>query len=405
MKTQIKYLLISSLLLFSIFLVNEDSFSITDTLRATKDNTLYENEFGLLSNGKGQYMFAGTTAGVQIRRGIISFGVNDFIPPGAVITGVKLVMHMSKTIALSKRVKLHRVTKNWGEGNSDAFSEEGGGAASDSADATWVHNFYNTDYWSSPGGDYSAVESGQTNVYAIGFYTWTDPQMIADVQNWVNNVSPDFGWIIVGDESELATAKRFDTREHPDVTVRPKLIVTYTFNYLALKMKALTEGLTYNGSIVPDTFKVYLRNSFSPYSVIDSTATYNDYESWYVFNNASPGLYYIEVNQRNSINTWSKLPQSFTAGLPYKNYNFTTAATQAYGNNLILIGSNYCFYSGDVNKDNNINLTDVLLVYNAATIFQTGYVVTDVTGNNIVDLTDLLITYNNSTKFIIEQRP
>ena len=405
MKTQIKYLLISSLLLFSIFFANEDSFSITDTLRANKDNTLYENEFGLLSNGKGQYMFAGTTAGVQIRRGIISFGVNDFIPPGAVITDVKLVMHMSKTIALSKRVKLYKVTKNWGEGNSDAFGEEGGGAASDSADATWAHNFYNTEFWNSPGGDYSAVESGQANVYAIGFYTWTDPQMIADVQNWVDNNSPDYGWVMIGDESELATAKRFDTREHPDVTVRPKLIITYTFNYLALKMKSLTEGLTYNGSNVADTFKVYLRNSFAPYSVVDSTASYNVYDSWYVFNNASPGLYYIVVNQRNSINTWSKLPQTFTAGLPYKNYNFTSAATQAYGNNLVLIGSNYCFYSGDVNKDNNINLTDVLLVYNAATIFQTGYVVADVTGNNIVDLTDLLITYNNSTKFIIEQRP
>lgn len=405
MKTQIKYLLILAFLLSSLLLVSEDSFSITDTLRASKDNTLYENEFGLLSNGKGQYMFAGTTAGVQIRRGIISFGVNDFIPPGAVITDVKLVMHMSKTISLSKRVKLFKANKNWGEGNSDAFGEEGGGAASDSADATWIHNFYNTDNWSTPGGDYSAVESGQANVYAMGFYTWTDTQMVADVQNWVNNVSPDFGWIMIGDESELATAKRFDSREHPDVTVRPRLIVTYTFNYLALKMKALTEGLTYTGSIVPDTFKVYLRNSFSPYSVVDSTASYNDYDSWYVFNNASPGLYYIEVNQRNSINTWSKLPQSFTAGLPYKNYNFTSAATQAYGNNLVLIDTYYCFYSGDVNKDNNISLTDVLLVYNAANTFQTGYVVTDVTGNSIVDLTDLLITYNNATKFIIEQRP
>ena len=405
MKTLIKKFSILTFLFYSLLFITESSYSITDTLNANKDNTLYENDFGLLSNGKGQYMFAGTTAGVQIRRGIISFGVNDFIPPGAVITDVKLVMHMSKTISLSKRVKLYRVTKNWGEGNSDAFGEEGGGAAADSSDATWIHNFYNTDNWSSPGGDYSAVESGQANVYAMGFYTWTDPQMIADVQNWVNNVSSDYGWIMIGDESELATAKRFDTKENPNPSVRPKLIVTYTFNNVALKMKALTEGLVGIGSIVPDTFKVYLRNSFSPYSVVDSTKSYNNYDSWYVFNNAAPGLYYIEVNHRNSINTWSKLPQNFSSGLPYKNYNFTSAASQAYGNNLVLRDTYYCFYSGDINKDNNINLTDVLLVYNAASIFQTGYVVTDVTGNNIVDLTDLIITYNNATKFIIEQRP
>ncbi len=405
MTTLSKNFLISAVLLFTLLIINKESYSVTDTLRAGKDNTLYENDFGQISNGKGQYMFAGTTAGNQIRRAVISFGVKDLIPPGAVITGVKLVMNMSKTISGSKRVKLYKAAKNWGEGESDAFGEEGGGTAADYSDATWIHTYYDTAYWDNPGGDYDATESAQTNVDNVGFYTWTDPQMTADVQAWIDNVSPDYGWIIIGDESDFGTAKRFDTKDNPNPAVRPRLIVTYTFNGIAMRLKALTEGLTEKGGMVSDTFRVYLRNSFSPYAVVDVAKSYHTLDSWFVFSSASPGTYYIEVDQRNSINTWSKLPQIFTAGLPYKNYNFTSAASQAYGNNLVLQDAYYCIYSGDVNKDNNINLTDVISVSNSSNVFLTGYVVQDVTGNNLVDLTDLLVTYNNATLFIIEQRP
>ena len=405
MKPTIKTSIALVFILTSVFLLSSISYSITDTLKSTKDNTLYENEFGSLSNGKGQYMFAGTTVADQIRRAVISFDVKEMIPPGAIITDVKLVLHMSRTISGSKRVKLHLLTTNWGEGNSLAFGEEGGGTAADLSDATWIHNFYNTSFWGYPGGDYVSAESDQVNVDGIGFYTWNDPQLIADVQGWIDNSSPDYGWILVGDEGTFGTAKRFDTKDNLDPSVRPKLIVSYTLNGIAFKLKALTEGLTDKGSMVPDTFKVYLRNSFSPYTVADSARSYHTFSSWFVFGNVSPGNYYIEVDQRNSINTWSKLPQTFNAGLPYLTYNFTSAASTAYGNNLMMQNGYYCIYSGDVNKDNTINLTDVILVYNAASSFITGYVVTDVTGNSIVDLTDLLITYNNSANFIIEQRP
>jgi hypothetical protein len=37
--------------------------------------------------------------------------------------------------------------------------------------------------------------------------------MVADVQSWLNNPAANFGWLVLGDESEIGTAKRFDTRE------------------------------------------------------------------------------------------------------------------------------------------------------------------------------------------------
>ncbi|MBK8553988.1 MAG: hypothetical protein IPL53_24250 [Ignavibacteria bacterium] len=85
------------------------------------------------------------------------------------------------------------------------------------------------------------------------------------------------------------------------------------------------------------------------------------------------------------------------------NYDFSSSASQAFGNNLKLVDSSplrYALFSGTVNQDISIDLTDVLLVYNEAISFTTGYVNTDVTGENVTDLTDLLITYNNSTMFI-----
>ena len=63
------------------------------------------------------------------------------------------------------------------------------------------------------------------------------------------------------------------------------------------------------------------------------------------------------------------------------------------------------FYSGDVNQDGFIDLTDVILIINDANSFVTGYKVTDLTGNNITDLTDALFAYNNSVKFVSLVRP
>ncbi len=63
------------------------------------------------------------------------------------------------------------------------------------------------------GGDFSATVSASQSVGPLGYYTWNSVQMVADVQSWVNNPSSNFGWLVLGDESDLGSAKRFDTRE------------------------------------------------------------------------------------------------------------------------------------------------------------------------------------------------
>ena len=220
------------------------------TLGATKDNTLYQSTTGALSNGTGQYFFAGRTdiiSAGSIRRAVIAFDVAGNIPAGAVITRVELTLNMSRTTALLQPVSLHRLLANWGEGTSDPLGEEGGGVASTTNDATWIHRFFNFAFWSTAGGDFVATPSTTIQVGPIGVYTFlSTPAMVADVQAWVNNPVTNFGWLLRGNESVLATAKRFDSRNHPIASVRPRLTVEFSSGQA-------TAGSIPDGGRVPGT--------------------------------------------------------------------------------------------------------------------------------------------------------
>lgn len=199
----------------------------TITLGATKDNTLYQDANGALSNGAGEFSFVGnTTAGVT-RRSLVMFDLSG-IPTGATINSVSLTLHMSMTSTGATDVSLHTLLANWGEGTSDAPGGEGAGAPSTPGDATWIHTFYNTSFWANPGGDFTAASSATLSVNAVGFYTWNSAQMITDVQQWVNSPGVNFGWLLQGNESANNTSKRFDTRENATAGFRPVLLVDYT---------------------------------------------------------------------------------------------------------------------------------------------------------------------------------
>ena len=224
-----------TLFLFLTFVLILNSTAIAQnekTLFPAKDNTLYESASGDLSNGAGMHFFAGNSGANLIRRGLVTFAISDSIPAGSNIDSVKLTLHMSKTNAGGTTVSLHRVEADWGEGSSLATGGgggEGGGGPSSTGDATWIHTFFNSANWSTSGGDFSATESSNQTVTGIGDYTWgSTVEMVADVQDWLDNPANNFGWIVLGDESSSGTAKRFDSRENSTEGNRPKLTVIYT---------------------------------------------------------------------------------------------------------------------------------------------------------------------------------
>jgi hypothetical protein len=198
----------------------------TIVLVPSKDNTLYESN-GTLSNGKGVHVFAGTTASSDVRRALLAFDVASQIPPGSEIRSASLRLVVSQSIAGIEPMTLHRVSADWGEGDSNAGpSQDGRGANARTGDATWLHRFFPNQLWNSQGGDFTAAADATAQVDDVG--TWpTSEAMVARVQGWLDQPDANFGWLVRGNEAGNATAKRFDSREIGTAATRPSLTIVF----------------------------------------------------------------------------------------------------------------------------------------------------------------------------------
>ena len=226
---------ISLLLLLAGFL---GSHAEADTLVAepVKDNTLYEDAQGQLSNGAGTYLFMGRTGGDKgvdrlLRRTLLSFDLSS-IPPGSEIASAELSLTIDTVPlqAIAGVASVHRLHSDWGEGTSNAPGPEGQGTRASPGDATWLHTFSDTALWTSAGGDFDTNASQttpfgdvpQTLVFA------SSPGLLADVSLWVDQPDSNFGWIVRGDEPVVQNARRFISREYSNAQLRPRLTVEYT---------------------------------------------------------------------------------------------------------------------------------------------------------------------------------
>jgi hypothetical protein len=220
----------AAVLLLRFFLFARELSAQTEIdIPALKDNTLIQSATGAFSNGSGAHFFAGKNNHGEVRRGLIAFDVAGNIPGGAVIQSARLTLNMSRSISGAHTVALHRVLADWGEGASDAGGEEGGGANAAPGDATWLHTFFNTKFWTNAGGDFAPEASATLSVGSAGVHTWeSTPAMVAEVQAWLDNPASNFGWLLLGNETVNASAKRFDSQQNPVAANRPVLRVVYS---------------------------------------------------------------------------------------------------------------------------------------------------------------------------------
>jgi hypothetical protein len=168
-----------------------------------------------------------------------------------------------------------------------------------------------------------------------------------------------------------------------------------TLQNLSLNLKVYLEGF-WNGAVqVSDTATVYLANSTTPFAFADSakvvlsasgTASVN-------FTKAPNGSYYIVVNHRNHLETWSRLAQTFVTNAAV-NYNFTTAVTQAFGSNMKQVGTVWVLYGGDANRDGYIDAFDITILIAENGGF--GYLGSDFNGDGFVDALDIPIIIANN---------
>jgi hypothetical protein len=152
------------------------------------------------------------------------------LPAGAVVSSVELKLtHTRNQSASGFATSLHKVTKNWGEGTSNAPGEEGGGIVAEAGDATWQETVLGGLDWATPGGDFQSLTSSSAVVAGLGDYVWpSTPEAVADVQSWLNDPATNFGWVLIGNEAGDGTAKRFNSRHHPTLATRPALTITFS---------------------------------------------------------------------------------------------------------------------------------------------------------------------------------
>lgn len=228
--------------------VDDDTVSIT--IEPVQDTTLFENATGAVSNGAGDYLFSGRTNQSEdnLRRALVQFDLSVLgLPAGSTITAASFDLTVSQGQPTPQSTSLHRVTTAWGEGASDADGGEGSGADAATGDATWVHTFFDTQQWTTPGGDFDATASATADVGAVGTTaSWSSAGLIADVQRWVEFPEENYGWIVVGNEGEARSSKRFDSRERPGGDA-PQLTITYAAPTENIQLTVVDSTISENG--------------------------------------------------------------------------------------------------------------------------------------------------------------
>lgn len=117
----------------------------------------------------------------------------------------------------------------------------------------------------------------------------------------------------------------------------------------------------------------------------------------------SSEIYYLVLNHRNSLETWSSVPVNM--GADHIRYDFTNGIDKAYGNNLKLIGNESIVYGGDVNQDGIVDSGDMIGIDNDASVFASGYLLTDANGDGLIDSGDMILVDNNASQFIGKVTP
>ncbi len=195
----------------------------------------------------------------------------------------------------------------------------------------------------------------------------------------------------------------------------------------SITVKAIIEGYYNSNSVMNPvlyqlnqtsdssiTDSVYIK-IWNPNNLVDSIPTFlchtllnkNGNAIVSLPSNLSGGYYYISINHKNSLETWSA---STVRLLSDSMYDFSNSLSKAYSNSLntpmkFLSSGKYALFSGDVNQDGLINSVDLQQVEITAKNIGFGYFKDDINGDGVVDLIDLQIIENNKILFLNKARP
>lgn len=232
---------------------------------------------------------------------------------------------------------------------------------------------------------------------------------VYDSTNFSGALPVDNNPLILGKHTPGGT--RFLNGKLDDIRIYNRALkdseISGLYNESNLELKIVPEGFVQSMNLnlsMKDTVSVYVRQSYSPYLILDSSKAVFDSVT-YISNLplfVPYGSYYLEVKHRNSISTWSSSAVYLKGNV---SYDMTISASQAYGNNLVFSGNKYCIFGGDTDQDGVVDASDVSIVENDVSISAGGYVNSDVTGDRFADASDLSLTENNASNLVSENTP
>ncbi len=199
----------------------------------------------------------------------------------------------------------------------------------------------------------------------------------------------------------------------PVFLITVKAIIEGYYNYENSQMNPILYNLNQTtDSTITDSICIKI---WHPDDLLDSMPSFSCFTSLNKNGNAivsipinlSGGFYYISINHKNSLETWSANTVRVLSG---STYDFTSNLSKAYNNGInvpmkFISSGKYAIFSGDVNQDGSINLVDLQQAENSAKFIGFGYLNDDLNGDGVVDIFDLQIIDNNKYLFINKARP
>jgi hypothetical protein len=189
---------------------------------------------------------------------------------------------------------------------------------------------------------------------------------------------------------------------------------------VSMRLKTFLQGYYLNGGLmaaavgagitdtIADTLIVSLANAAAPHQIISSSKGLLGTNGIATFDIPQPcfglGSYYLVMNHRNHLETWSALPVQFN--VEDSLYNLSDSPSRIYGGNVIQVApGKWAMYAGDTNKDGIIESTDYSTIENGVTMFSFGYDTSDLTGDGLVEASDYSLVENNALLFLFSITP
>jgi hypothetical protein len=175
---------------------------------------------------------------------------------------------------------LHRVLKDWGEGDKQDFSP--GGQPATEGESSWLARMAPDELWAMPGGmageDYVTGPSSTERIFGNGSYVFEfgSVSIASDLQFWLQNPEQNFGWMLITDmEDRGLTARRFGAREN--ASNPPLLTIEFTVGSDNPEPPVITQILLENGDAIitfttePDViYTLQTKESISSENWLDS---------------------------------------------------------------------------------------------------------------------------------------